>query len=133
MSTSLNLINLPINRLVLNSSSVASIPVVKNSFLDIKLSASIGSTSTINIIREFNDILYFSGKVNKNFRIGGDPTNKIPFTRNQTVNIIFNIGAGETITVENFSYNLNTPLNFKIIIFIFLIVYFTINVHFDKK
>ena len=126
----LNLINLPINGAVLNSTMVASIPVIKDSFVHINLNASIGATSSINIIREFNSVLSFSGRVNKFFKLGNDD---LPFSRSQTLNVVFNVSPGETITVNNFSYSTRTPINFRNLILIFLIVYFMINVHFDKK
>ena len=127
----LNLINLPISGAVLNSTMVASIPVIKDSFVHINLNASIGATSSINIIREFNNVLSFSGRVNTNFKLGNDDV--LPFNRSQTVNVVFDISPGETITINNFSYSTRTPINFKNLILIFLIVYFVINVHFDKK
>jgi len=126
----LNLINLPINGAVLNSTMVASIPVIKDSFVHINLNASIGATSSINIIREFNSVLSFSGRVNKIFKLGNDD---LPFNRSQTLNVVFNVSPGETITINNFSYSTRTPINFRNLILIFLIVYFMINVHFDKK
>jgi hypothetical protein len=129
-ATSINVINLPIKKTVLNSTMVASIPVIKDNFVNINLNALIGATSSISIIREFNNVLSFSGKVNTNFKLGND---NLPFNRSQTVNILFSVSPGETITVEDFSYSTNTPINFRNLVLIFLIVYFMINVHFDEK
>ena len=129
----INTVNLPLTDTVFTTTKVASIPVIKKSFLKLHLDINCDPMSTVNIIVPGLNPLTLSGNYNGNVVIGSDFSGKIPFNTTQTVTIIFNVSQNETINVKCLYYNVNVPINFRNLILIFLIVYFIINVQFGKK
>ena len=130
MSSVINTVNLPLNNTVFTRTKVASIPVVKNSFLKLSLNITCGQKSSVNIIVPGLNPLTLSGDRNENIVIGSDFSGKIPFNITQTVTIIFNVAQNENIKVKYLYYDVNVPIDYKIFLIIFFIVYFTLNVHF---
>ena len=94
------------------------------------LNITCGPKSSVNIIVPGLNPLTLSGDRNENIVIGSDFSGKIPFNITQTVTIIFNVAQNETIKVKYLYYDVNVPIDYKIFLIIFFIVYFTLNVHF---
>jgi hypothetical protein len=126
----INTVNLPLTDTLFSTTKVASIPVVKNSFLKLSLNVKCGPTSTVNIIVPGLNPLTLTGNFSGNVVIGSDFSGKTPFNTTQTVTIIFNVNVNETINVKYLYYKVNVPMDYKIFLIIFLIVFFTLNVHF---
>jgi len=117
----INTVTLPIFNKTFTSVNVASIPVLKNSFLDLSLDVEIGPNSNINIIIPGLSPLVLKDVVNKNLKL-----NNFPFNNSQTITIIFNVYQNETINVKQLNYKISENINYKCILIIFLIVYFII-------
>ena len=126
----INTVNLPLKNTVFSTTKVASIPVVKNSFLDLYVNINCGATSNVNVVLPGLNPLTLPGNYNGNIRIGSDFFGKTPFNSAQTVTIIFNVAQNQTINVKSLDYTVNVPIDYKSFLIIFFIVYFTLNVHF---
>jgi len=125
--------SLPIFNQNFNSVVVASISVVKNSFLELYLNANIEKSSSINIIIPGLSPLNLKGNLDNVFlRIGSDINGTLPFNQAQTITIMFNCALNETINVKLLNYKLINVIDYKKIIIIFLIVYFFISFYFKK-
>ena len=125
----LNTVLLPITNTTLTGISIANITV--NNFLDITLNAIIGPNSNISIVKPGQTPITYTGTVNTILHLGSDISNKLPFVGNQTINIIFNAAPNETIFINKLTYvssKIVKPINYKQLLFIFLIVFFIINI-----
>ena len=120
----INTVNLSLNNTIFTSTKVASIPVLKNSFLYLYINAESGPNSNISIIIPGLNSITLAGNYNGTLRLGSDFSGKIPFNTSQTVTIIFNVSQNEKINIKEISYNVNIPINYKTFLIIFLIVFF---------
>jgi len=121
----INTIFLPIINNVYSGINIANIQI-NNNFLDINLNAIIGPNSSISIIKPGVNPTIYKGNVNTKLHLGSDIFNKIPFYNNQTINIILNAAPNETITINSLNYTISKQINYKNILFIFLIVFFVL-------
>ena len=126
ISSNVNTINLPILNKSLSGVSIATVNV-ENGYLDLNINALTGPNSTINIAKPGMNPITLNGIIKKTIHIGSDNFNKLPFIGKQTINVIFNAAPNETILVNQLNYKSSSPLNYKKIAFIFLAVYFIIN------
>ena len=125
-----NVVNLflPITNSEITGINIINIQVDNNNFLDVTLNAIIGPNSSISIIKPGINAINYNGDVNNILHLGSDISNKIPFRSIQNVNIVLNVAPNETIIINELSYKINVPINYKLILFIFLIIFFIINI-----
>ena len=125
-----NVVNLflPIINSKITGINIINIQVDNNNFLDVTLNAIIGPNSSISIIKPGINAINYNGDVNNILHLGSDISNKIPFRSIQNVNIVLNVAPNETIIINELSYKINVPINYKLILFIFLIIFFIINI-----
>ena len=123
----INVVSLPINNNTFTGINVATISI-SNSFLDISLKAICGNNSNITIIKPGATPITYNGVVNTNLKLGSDIYNKIPFIGKQTIIIIFNAVANESITINQLNFKGSVAIDYKKFLIIFLIVYFVLNI-----
>jgi len=126
VSSNVNTITLPVLNKSLSGVNIATLNV-NNGYLDVNINALTGPNSTISISKPGMSPLTLNGIIKQNIHIGSDNFNKLPFIGKQSVNVIFNAAPNETILVKEISYKSSAPLNYKKIAFIFLAVYFILN------
>ena len=127
ITQNINSILLPIKNNNFTGISIANISI-SNNFLDITINAIIGPNSSISIIKQGMTPINYNGNVNTTLHLGSDFFNKMPFNFNQNINIVLNAAPNETIIINELSYKINIPINYKQILLIFLIVFFILNI-----
>ena len=129
ISSYVNTITVPVLNTSLKGINIATVNA-NNGFLDININALTGPNSSISIVKPGSaPTITLTGLVKKSIRIGSDPSNRLPFIGKQSINIIFNAAPNESILVSQLSYKSGGLKNkdYKKIAFIFLAVYFVIN------
>lgn len=127
VSSNVSSVTLPLLNKVLVGVNVATMNV-NNGFLDISINAFTGPNSSISITKPgMEQPLTFTGMVRKTIHLGLDPTNTLPFIGKQPITIILNAAPNETIIVKQLSYKSSKPMDYKKITFVFLAVYFVLN------
>jgi len=121
-------INLPLINKKVTGINIATLPV-ENGFITIHINAITGPNGSINITKPGSGTpMSFNGLINNKITLGADPFNKIPFIGKESITVLLNTPFNENILINELSYNIVNPINYKKVAIIFLTVYFIVTI-----
>jgi len=134
--TNVNTITLPILNKNYTGINVATFIVTKE-FVEIKIDASTGPTSSISILKPGYNSLSFTNQIKERVIVGRDLYNQLPFNKPSSISILIAASPNENVIINSLTMHKKVHYNYQhiVILFciIFLIVYFVVNKNKNKS
>lgn len=134
--TNVNTIALPILNKNYTGINVATFIVTKD-FVEIKINASTGPTSSISILKPGYNSVTFTNQINEKVIIGRDLDNRLPFNTPSSISILIAASPNENVIVNSLTMHKKIHYDYQHVFILFCIVfsiiYFVVNKNKNKS